>query len=117
MVAASCEGGIGMRLWMIPMLIPFVVSGIPAVPSAAAQEDGQALFEKNCQKCHGPDGRGDTKAGKRMKVPVWDETELERAQVIENVRTNKKHKTVSKKLSDAELDAIANYVATLLEAR
>jgi hypothetical protein len=33
--------------------------------------------------------------------------------VIENVRTNKKHKTVSKKVSDAELEAIAAYVATL----
>lgn len=52
-----------------------------------------------------------------MKASVRDETKLERARVIENVRTNKKHKTVSKKINDAELDAIASYVATLLEAR
>ncbi len=32
---------------------------------------------------------------------------------IEDVRTHKKHRTVSKKVSDAEVDAIAIYVATL----
>lgn len=95
------------------MLIVTVAAGVGAGTPAAAQEDGKAWFEKNCQKCHGPDGKADTKAGKKMKVPVWDDSKLEHAHVIENVRTNKKHRTVSKKVSDAELDAIATYVATL----
>lgn len=25
-------------------------------------------WEKSCQKCHGPDGKGDTKMGKKMEV-------------------------------------------------
>ncbi len=108
---------------MLVDAILVAVSGIPAAHPAAAREDGQALFEKNRQRCNGPDGRGHAKTGEKMKVPVWDETKwddemkLERAQGIENVRTNKKHKTVSRKVGDAELDAIASYVATLLEAR
>ena len=108
-----------MRRWMIPtpkLVLPMFVlaAGISVSAPAAAQEDGKAGFEKNCQKCHGPDGKADTKAGKKMKVPAWgDDSNLEHAHVIENVRTNKKHKTVSKKVSDAELDAIATYVATL----
>lgn len=102
-----------MRRWNLSMLIVLVAVGVAGSTPAAAQEDGKALFEKNCQKCHGPDGKADTKAGKKMKVPVWDDTMLEHAHVIENVRTSKKHKTVSKKVSDAELDAIATYVATL----
>ncbi len=102
-----------MRRWMLSMLIVTVAAVVAASAPAAAQEDGKALFEKNCQKCHGPDGKADTKAGKKMKVPVWDDSKLEHAHVIENVRTNKKHKTVSKKVSDAELEAIATYVATL----
>lgn len=103
-----------MRRSMLSMLIVLVAAGVAASTSAAAQEDGKALFEENCQKCHGPDGKADTKAGKKMKVPVWGpDSDLTHAHILENVRTNKKHKTVSKKVSDAELDAIATYVATL----
>jgi len=98
----------------LPLLLFVLAAGVVASRPAAAQEDGKALFEKNCQRCHGPDGKADTKAGKKMKVPVWDDSKLEPAHVIENVRTNKKHRTVSKKVSDAELDAIATYVATLM---
>lgn len=105
-----------MRRWLISALGGVAIAGVCVLGSfpASAQEDGKALFEKNCQKCHGPDGKADTKAGKKMKVPVWDAEKLVHSHVIENVRTNKKHKNVSKKVSDAELDAIATYVATLL---
>jgi cytochrome c553 len=30
--------------------------------------DTDAIWEKTCQKCHGPDGKGDTKMGKKMEV-------------------------------------------------
>lgn len=100
---------VSMLLLIVPM-----VAGVGVSTPAAAQEDGKALFENTCQKCHGPDGKGDTKPGKKMNVPVWDESKVEHAHVIENVRTNKKHRNISKKVSDAELDAIATYVATLI---
>jgi mono/diheme cytochrome c family protein len=34
--------------------------------SAAAQSDGQKLFDTNCAKCHGPDGSGNTVVGKAV---------------------------------------------------
>jgi mono/diheme cytochrome c family protein len=34
--------------------------------SHATDTDG--IWEKTCQKCHGPDGKGDTKMGKKMEV-------------------------------------------------
>jgi mono/diheme cytochrome c family protein len=34
--------------------------------SAAAQSDGQKLFDQNCAKCHGPDGSGSTVVGKAV---------------------------------------------------
>ncbi len=103
-----------MRRSMTPVLILVVAAAFLVSGPAAAQEDGKALFEKNCEKCHGPDGNADTSAGKKMKVPAWDDdTNLEPAHAIEHVRTHKKHKTVSKKLSDAELDAIAAYLAAM----
>jgi mono/diheme cytochrome c family protein len=33
---------------------------------AAAQSDGQKLFDVNCAKCHGPDGSGNTTVGKAV---------------------------------------------------
>ncbi len=30
--------------------------------------DVGAIWEKSCQKCHGVDGKGDTKMGKKMEV-------------------------------------------------
>lgn len=33
---------------------------------AAAQSDGQKLYDTNCAKCHGPDGSGNTTVGKAV---------------------------------------------------
>jgi mono/diheme cytochrome c family protein len=33
---------------------------------AAAQSDGQKLYDTNCAKCHGPDGSGSTAVGKAV---------------------------------------------------
>lgn len=33
---------------------------------AAAQSDGQKLYDANCAKCHGPDGSGNTTVGKAV---------------------------------------------------
>jgi mono/diheme cytochrome c family protein len=45
-------------------LLPLFLFGI--THSAAAQADGQKLFDTNCAKCHGPDGTGNTVVGKAV---------------------------------------------------
>jgi mono/diheme cytochrome c family protein len=45
-------------------LLPLFLFAIPH--SAAAQSDGQKLFDTNCAKCHGPDGTGNTVVGKAV---------------------------------------------------
>ena len=45
-------------------LLPVFLIAMPH--SAAAQSDGQKLFDTNCAKCHGPDGTGNTVVGKAV---------------------------------------------------
>jgi mono/diheme cytochrome c family protein len=101
-----------MRRWLLAPALAIAAIAVASTP-AAAQPDGKALFEKNCMKCHGADGKADTPAGKKMKVPAWDAEDMQAEIVTKTVRGNGKHKTVAKKLSDADLEAIAAYVATL----
>ena len=46
-------------------LIPIIVTllAVPALSATAA--DAKALYEKDCAKCHGADGKGETKMGKK----------------------------------------------------
>jgi mono/diheme cytochrome c family protein len=53
---------------------------------AAAQSDGQKLFDTNCAKCHGPDGSGNTVVGKAVGAKDLGSAE-------------------AKKLTDAEIHA------------
>jgi mono/diheme cytochrome c family protein len=45
-------------------LLPLFLFTLPRY--AAAQSDGQKLFDTNCAKCHGPDGSGSTVVGKAV---------------------------------------------------
>jgi mono/diheme cytochrome c family protein len=41
---------------------------LAATTAALSAADGTELWQKNCQKCHAPNGNGDTKIGKKMGV-------------------------------------------------
>jgi mono/diheme cytochrome c family protein len=45
-------------------LLPLFLFALPHF--AAAQSDGQKLFDANCAKCHGADGTGNTVVGKAV---------------------------------------------------
>jgi mono/diheme cytochrome c family protein len=42
-----------------------LVGGLVAARAADSAKD---VWEKDCQKCHGADGKGDTKMGKKVEV-------------------------------------------------
>jgi mono/diheme cytochrome c family protein len=100
---------------MIAVLGALIVSSAPA-----RAEDGKAVYEATCTNCHGPEGKADTKKGKALKAKsfVGDEnlrgTPAEVAAfVAKSVREKKKHKQITKKVDDAQLAAVAEYVRLL----
>ena len=36
-----------------------------------------AIYEKQCAKCHGPDGKGDTKMGKKLSVRDYTDAKVQ----------------------------------------
>ena len=44
------------------------ILALAASTAALSASDVGPIWEKTCQKCHGADGKGDTKMGKKMEV-------------------------------------------------
>ena len=110
-----------MRKWIATIGLVLLT----AAPLSAARADGKELFEKNCSKCHGMTGLGDTKAGKAAKAKKFQGDEKVMGDdakvadtVLKTVRDpeKKKHREVSKKVSDADLQTIAIYIKALATA-
>jgi len=55
-----------------------VVVSAFAVASAQAA-DGKALYEKDCAKCHGADGKGQTKMGQKMGAKDYTDPKVQDA--------------------------------------
>lgn len=51
-----------------------LLAGIALTAGAA---DAKALFEKDCAKCHGADGKGDTKMGKKMNAKDYTDPKVQ----------------------------------------
>ena len=39
--------------------------------------DAKAIYEKACAKCHGADGKGETKMGQKLKVKDYTDTKVQ----------------------------------------
>ena len=60
-------------------------------------DDGQALFEKNCAKCHGADGKGETKMGKKLNIK-----DLTDAKVQDSFTDEKAFKAIKEGVKDGD---------------
>jgi len=49
--------------------LALLVAGLTSVRAAEAKE----LWEKNCQKCHGEDGKGKTKMGEKLNLKDYSD--------------------------------------------
>ena len=100
----------------IPIIIALLA--VPALSASAA--DAKALYEKDCAKCHGADGKGETKMGKKAgakdytNAKVQEELKDEAAfKAIKEGYKDKDGKVVMKPaegLSDADIKGLVAYM-------
>jgi len=88
------------------------------LPAFAADVDGKAVYGKSCSNCHGPDGLGQTPAGKALKTvslvdPQWT-TPAALPKIEAAVRDGVPRMPAMKaKLTPEEIAAVARYVQQL----
>lgn len=85
--------------------------------------DAAANWTESCAKCHGADGKGDTKMGKKLSIADLTDPKIqakfsddEAFKSIKSGRTDDTGKTTMKAvegLSDADINALVAYVRTL----
>jgi cytochrome c553 len=77
---------------------------IPALSVCAA--DAKANYEKGCTKCHGADGKGETKMGKKMGAKDYTDAkvqdELKDEAAIKAIKEGLKDKDGKKLMGPAE---------------
>ena len=57
-----------------------VAASIAVLSAVAAQaEDAKALYDKQCAKCHGDDGKGQTKMGKKLEAKDYTDPKVQEA--------------------------------------
>jgi len=100
----------------------FLVAGFTlTVAGVCRAADGAALFKQNCASCHGETGKADTPAGKAMKVPPLagdaKVAGMSDADITAAIKANAKHAAVLKKVTDADIAAVATYVKGLATAK
>ena len=99
-------------------LIPLLVAAVAFSLSSARAADVKELYEKSCVKCHGADGKGDTKMGKKVGVKDLTDakvqaefTDEQAFKTIKDGKKDKEDKVLMKPIEGATDDEIKSLVA------
>ena len=95
------------------------VAACAAMVVSASAADVKENWDKNCAKCHGPDGKGDTKMGKKLEIKDFTDAKVQAAlkddamlkAIKEGVKDGEKVRMKAVEgLSDEEMKALVTYV-------
>jgi cytochrome c553 len=101
-------------------LVTLVIAAIALAGITAYAADGKALYEKDCAKCHGQDGKGQTKMGQKMGAKDYTDAKVQDAlkddaaiKAVKEGLKDKEGKTVMKPAegySDDDVKAVMKYM-------
>jgi cytochrome c553 len=117
------EQGVKARTLKGNMKKSIIVAAVISVLAAwtVQAEDGKALYDKQCAKCHGEDGNGDTKMGKKLGCKDYTDPkvqdELKDDAALKSIKEGlkKDDKTLMKPaegLTDDQIKGLVAYVRT-----
>jgi len=95
------------------------VAACAAMVVSASAADVKENWEKGCAKCHGPDGKGDTKMGKKLEIKDFTDAKYQDSlkdeamlkAIKEGVKDGDKVRMkAAEGLSDDEMKALVAYV-------
>ena len=100
---------LGLAVFIVPVL-------------AARAADAKETYDKECAKCHGKDGKGDTKMGQKVGAKDYTDAKVQAelkdeagVKAIKDGLKDKDGKTLMKPtegVSDADAKALVNYMRT-----
>ena len=101
-------------------LLTLTVVILAGVALSARAADGKALYEKECKKCHGEDGKGKTKMGEKYNAKDYTDAKVQEElkdeaaiKAIKDGYKDKEGKQVMKPaegLSDQEIKDLVAYM-------
>ncbi|MBU6398967.1 MAG: c-type cytochrome [Verrucomicrobia bacterium] len=103
------------------IILTVALGGAMAVATQAA--DAKENWEKNCAKCHGPDGKGDTKMGKKLEIKDYSDPKVQDGikdeEMAKTIKEGKKEgektrmKAYGEVFNDEQIKALVAYVRSL----
>jgi len=106
---------------MKKLLILAVAIGFSAAMTAAAA-DAKENYEKSCAKCHGADGKGQTKMGQKLGAKDYTDSKVQAEMkddvAFKSIKEGLKDKDgkvlmkAAEDLSDADIRALVAYMRT-----
>src|SRR5262245_22336455 len=93
------------------------LAGRNGAHAVAAAPDAASLFNSQCAKCHGRDGRAKTTRGRQTHTRditggEWQD-DVSDERIFNSIRRGKGKMPAFKKLSDAQVDSLVSYVRRL----
>ncbi len=101
-------------------VLPVIVAFLAVAALSANAADAKAVYDKDCAKCHGADGKGETKMGKKMGAKDYttakaqeELTDEAACKAIKEGYKDKDGKVIMKPaegLSDADIKGLVAYM-------